>query len=899
MALAAGTKLGPFEILSPLGAGGMGEVYRAKDTRLDRTVAVKVLPPHHSSNPERRQRFEREAKTISSLNHPHICALYDIGKHEETDYLVLEYLEGESLAARLEKGPLPSEQLLRIAVEIADALAAAHRHGVTHRDLKPGNIMLTKAGAKLLDFGLAKPASLPVGSATTAMVMQSKPMTAEGAILGTFQYMAPEQLEGKEADARSDIFSFGGVLYEMATGKKAFEGKTQASVIAAVLASQPAPISTIQPMSPPALDRVVKKCLAKDPDERWQSVHDLRDELKWVMEAGSQAGVPAPVVPRRRSRERLVVGALIGLSALLLTALGALVVETGVFQKPKPKVGAVRFSISPPDGYAIAPGPFAPQVAVSPDGRMIAVALADSKGKNSLWVRPLSATTAQKLDNTDGAHLPFWSPDGQFIGFFADGKLKKIPVTGDSPQTICDAGSGDGASWSQAGVILFGQGDGPVMRVGAAGGGPVPVTELEKGKVDGNVWPQFLADSKHFLYLAVNFNTRVPNSVYIGSLDSPQAKFLMKNQSAARFYAPSRLLFVRNGTLLSQAFDSGRMEVKGEPIRIAEGINASGNGRAAFSTSNNGLLAFRSGTLGEASPQAQLAWHDRKGKKLAQVGPPGDYFQAVLSPNEKFVALQVQVVTDPNHPDDQDIWLLDLTNGVYSRQTFGPAPEFDPTWSPDSREILYALNKPGEPQIMELELGSSQPKRLYADGKATFLDDWSADGKFLIYHDSENTSFHALPMAGEHVPIALWHDAFNRDQVHFSPDGKWVAYSSNESGQLEVYVASFPKLDQKKQVSNAGGAEPLWRRDGKELYFLSLDGNLMAVTANAGATIDTGPPKALFRADVLNPSGDLGETAYNVSRDGQKFLLLEPVNAQAKSVEQINVIVNWDAALQE
>lgn len=895
MALKAGTRLGPYEILSALGAGGMGEVYRARDTRLERTVAIKVLPSHLSSSAERRQRFEREAKAISSLNHPHICALYDIGKEVDTDYLVLEYLEGESLATRLDKGPLPAEPLLRIAVEVADALAAAHRQGVTHRDLKPANIMLTKSGAKLLDFGLAKPMGAAASVELTAMATQAKPLTTEGMIVGTFQYMAPEQLEGKEADARADIFAFGAVLYEMATGKKAFEGKTQASVIAAVLASQPAPISTIQPMSPPALDRVVKKCLAKDPDERWQSAHDLRDELKWVTEAGSQAGVPAPVVARRRSRERLVVGALIGLSALLLTALVALVVETGVFQKPKPKVGAVRFSILPPEGYTIAPGPFAPEVAVSPDGRMIAEALADPKGTQSLWVRPLSAATAQRLDNTDGADLPFWSPDSQFIGFFADGKLKRIPVSGGSPQTICDAGSGEGASWSQAGVILFGHWDGPVMRVGAEGGDPAQVTELEKGKFDGNVWPQFLPDGKHFLYFALSFKTPQANSVYIGSLDSLHGKFLLKNQSAGRFYPPSHFLFVRNGTLLAQAFDSGRMEVKGEPIRIAEGINAADYGRAAFSTSNSGVLAFRSGATSEATPQAQLAWYDRKGKKLAQVGPPGHYLEISLSPDERRVA--VDTFAEPGQTlADVHIWSLDLSNGVFTRLTFDSAGEVDPLWSPDSREILYGLNKPGEPQIMELELGSSQPKRLYADGKATFLDDWSADRKYLIYHEGANNNFNALPMTGEHVPIALWHDAFGRDQVHFSPDGKWVAYNSDESGRPEVYVAAFPSLEKKQQVSVEGGAQPLWRKDGKELFYLSLGSELMAVTVNEGTAVETGPPRVLFKSS-LDLAPEINQ--YCVANNGQKFLILEPVKAQAqaKSVEQINVIVNWDTAL--
>jgi eukaryotic-like serine/threonine-protein kinase len=892
MALEAGTKLGSYEILDLLGAGGMGEVYRARDIRLDRTVAIKVLPAHLSSDPERRQRFEREAKTISSLNHPHICALYDIGKDAGTDYLILEYLEGESLAHRLEKGPLPAEQLLRISVEMADALAVAHRHGVTHRDLKPGNIMLTKSGAKLLDFGLAKPASLAPGSAETAMLIEAKPMTTEGTIVGTFQYMAPEQLEGKDADPRSDIFAFGAVLYEMATGKRAFEGKTQASVIAAILEREPAPISTLQPMAPPALDRVVKKCLAKDPDDRWQSAQDLRDELKWVADAGSQAGVPAPVVARRRSRERMLLGAVAGLAVLLVAALVALALATGVFRKPQPPLGAVRFQIPPPEGYAIAGPSFHRMVAVSPDGRMIAFAAADSKGNNSLWVRALDSTAAQRLENTDGAEFPFWSPDSQFIGYLADDKLMRIPVTGGSPQTVCEAKSFAYAAWGPNGVILFGQGNGPVMRVSAEGGEPSAVTEPDVKKGDSDVGPEFLPDGKHFLFLRATVGG---NSVHVGSMDSHEAKLLLKNPSMARFCPPNHLLFVRDGVLMAQVFDPGRLMLTGEPLRVADGVSAANYGPSSFSVSSNGILAYRSGNT-TILPTSQLTWYNRQGKKLGEVGSPGYYLQAVLSPDEKRVALQVS--TDPkNLTNSADLWLLDLTNGVFSRLTFDSAGDVDPVWSPDSRQITYGLLK-AQPEFMQLTLGSSQPRKLYADGQAQFLDDLSPDGKFLAYHTGDNSAFFALPMAGEQKPVKLLQSQFFKDQLHFSPDGKWVAYQSNESGRMEVYVAAFPKMDQKRQVSTNGGGEAMWRGDGKELYYLGLDGQMMAVSVKEGATIETGPPKALFPANVINPFGNYDVTAYNVSRDGQKFLLLEPVKTrEAQHAEPINVIVNWDAAL--
>jgi eukaryotic-like serine/threonine-protein kinase len=895
MALAAGTKLGPYVTVDLLGAGGMGEVYRARDPRLDRTVAIKVLPHHLSSNPELRQRFEREAKTISSLNHPHICSLYDIGKDGETDYLVLEFLEGESLASRLEKGPMPVEALLRTAVEIASALAAAHRSGVTHRDLKPGNIMLTKSGAKLLDFGLAKPATLAPGSAATAMVTQSKPMTTEGTIVGTFQYMAPEQLEGKDADPRSDIFAFGAVIYEMATGKRAFEGRTQASVIAAILERDPAPISTLQPMLPPALDRVVKRCLAKDPDERWQSAQDLREELKWVTDAGSQAGVPAPVVAKRRSRERLLVGAVAGLAVLLVAALVSLALATGVFQRPKPQVGAVRFVIPPPEGYTIAGATFTQQMAVSPDGRMIAFVAADSKGNGSLWVRALDAATAQRLDNTDGANWPFWSPDSQSIAYFTnDGKLMRIPTTGGAPQTVCEAKNWAGATWGKDGVILFGQGNGPVRRVAATGGEPVPVTELEKAKYGSNVLPYFLPDGEHFLYLGVGSSVSSGSAVYSGALDSKQAKFLLTNQSAAQFYPPDHLLYVRDSTLLAQHLDASSMELSGEPVRIAEGVSAAPWGPAAFSTSLNGVLAYRSGT-GAGLGTSQLAWYNRDGKKLGEVGAPGIYTQAVLSPDEKHVALQV---ADPKDNSVFDLWLLDLTNGVFSRQTFDPVGDIDPVWSHDSREITYSVLKPGQAELMQLTLGSSQPRKLYADGQAQYLDDFSPDGKFLAFHTGDNTAFFALPTAGERGPVKLLQSPFFKDQLHFSPDGKWVAYQTNESGRMEVYVAAFPKMDQKRQVSTEGGGEAMWRKDGKELFYLSLDSKMMAISVKEGETLETGPPKALFPANAVNPYGNYDVTAYNVTHDGQKFLLLEPVKTQqVQSVEPIYVIVNWDAAL--
>src|SRR5262252_4588936 len=501
MTLAAGTKLGPYEIVSPIGAGGMGEVYKAKDTRLERDVAVKVLPEHLATSEEIRQRFEREAKTISQFSHPHICALYDVGREGDVEYLVMEYLEGESLADRLGKGALPTEQILRYGIEIADALDKAHRQGIVHRDLKPGNIMLTKSGVKLLDFGLAKPlaaagAQTISGASVMATEAQvSQPLTERGTILGTFQYMAPEQLEGGEADARSDIFAFGAVLYEMATGRKAFTGKSQASLISSIMREEPAPISSIAPMVPPALNRVVRTCLAKDPEDRFQTAHDVKLQLEWVQEGGSEAGLPAPVVARRKNREKLAWAV-----AAVAIAAAALATYGWIRRAPTPP-RIVRFDIGTPEDVIAVDAP-----RVSPDGRFVAFNATDASGKTRIWLRPLNVLTAQPLNGTEGTTRPFWSPDSRFLAFMADGKLKKIDVTGGPPTKICDAPTAVDGSWSPGGVILLdGTGIDPILRVPAAGGAPVVWVKAELSRKETQVgWPEFLPDGRHFLYMAAN-----------------------------------------------------------------------------------------------------------------------------------------------------------------------------------------------------------------------------------------------------------------------------------------------------------------------------------------------------------------------------------------------------------
>jgi hypothetical protein len=620
MTLASGAKLGPYEIVAPAGAGGMGEVYRGRDTRLDRTVAIKILPAHLSSNPEAKQRFDREARAISSLNHPNICTLYDIGHQDGVDYLVMEFLEGETLADRLAKGPMPLEQVLKYGVEICEGLEKAHKTGVIHRDLKPGNIMVTKAGAKLMDFGLAKSASAnpPLASSLTMTISSpsagrpsaDQPLTARGMIVGTFQYMSPEQVEGKEADARSDIFALGAVLYEMATGKRAFTGKTQASIVAAILAAEPQPISVVRPMSPPALDRVVKVCLAKDADERFQSVHDLKLQLMWIAEGGSQAGVPAPVAARRKNRERVLIAALALCGCLAAAGIAASVLLS---KKAESLRRVVKAQIGAPEHNAFTTVNLSNHVVISPDGNSVAF-IAEGEGKQLLWVRPLHATAAIPLAGTEGAYYPFWSPDSKFLGFFAGGKLKKVEASGGVVQTLCDSPYGRGGSWNRDGVILFAPGIHDVIfRVPDGGGRPVAVTKAKTpGVFAGSRWPYFLPDGRHFLYVGTE-GDEPRGKVYAASLDSPDPKLIVEENSAA-VYANGYLFFIKDGNLVAQPFDPDHLTLGGNPVPVAPKVEYfDAKSLGDFSVSENGVLVYRSAF----SSPTRLVWLDRTGKQVA------------------------------------------------------------------------------------------------------------------------------------------------------------------------------------------------------------------------------------------------------------------------------------------
>jgi Tol biopolymer transport system component/predicted Ser/Thr protein kinase len=885
VALPAGSRLGPYEIVSPLGAGGMGEVYRATDTRLGRTVAIKVLPAHLSTAPEVRERFEREARAISSLSHAHICTLHDIGRHDGIDYLVMEYLEGETLATRLGRGPLPTDQVLRYGIETAEALDRAHRQGIVHRDLKPGNVMITKSGAKLLDFGLAKfrpPSAVPViSSAFTSMPTEDRPLTTEGSIVGTFQYMSPEQLEGREPDARTDIFALGLVLYEMATGKKAFTGKSQASLIGAILHTEPPPISSVQPLTPPALDRVVRTCLAKDPDERWQSAHDIVSELKWIREAGSQAGVAAPVAARRRGRERLA-------WAVAAAGVAAAIAFASLWARGRTEPLVYQASILPPDKSTLdlASG----GMTLAPNGRSVAFIARGTDGRAILWVRPLHGLTAQPLAGTSGATFPFWSPDSRFLGFFAEGKLKRIEASGGPPQTVADAPAARGGTWSRDGTIVFASSArDPLQRV-AAGGGPVsPVSQLDVGKSEiSHRFPCFLPDGRHFLFL-VQSSRPEGRGIAIGALDSGDRTLLLPGIGAAARYAPpGYVLYFREATLLAQPFDAGHLRLTGEPVAVAEPVqNIPVLGLSAFSTSDNGVLAYQGGATAGLS---QLTWVDRTGKVLETAWQPAGFFTPRLSHDGRRVAA---LVADPQMGSN-DIWTYDLSRRAATRFTFDPADEQGIVWSPDDTRILFASARQGTYDLYQkVATGAGSEEVLLSSDAPKFPSDWSSDGRFVVFAiDQAKTrrDIWVLSMADHKATPFLQTEAFEAG-AQFSPDGRWISYTSDESARTELYVQPFPGPGGKWQVSSAGAGPARWRGDGRELFYVAPDRKLMAVEVKTEGGFEVGVPTPLFDTRMKLAPG----RQFDATADGKKFLL-NAVNLE-DAASPITLVINWTAGL--
>jgi eukaryotic-like serine/threonine-protein kinase len=870
----------------------MGEVYRALDTRLDRIVAIKVLASHLSASPELKQRMEREGRAISSLNHPHICQLYDIGSQNGVEYLVMEFLEGETLAERLRKGAVPLNEIYKIGIAVAEALAVAHRQGIVHRDLKPGNIMLTQAGAKLMDFGLAKPIGIPATAAgsgtappsfTAAATLSGPspltPLTTAGSIVGTIQYMSPEQIEGKEADARSDIFAFGAVLYEMAAGKRPFAGKSQISLASSILESDPAPISTVKPQTPPAFDHVVTTCLQKNPEERYQTAHDIKLELQWIAaDKSTAAAAPVTMTPApSRSRERLGWAAAL-LAAIILTAAAVF------FYHPAQSARSIRAVIDPPEKTTFnLTGDSAGPPVLSFDGSYVAFAATGADGRTALWVRPTSSVDARELPATEGATFPFWSPDSRSLGFFADGKLKTVDLEGGSTQMICDVPLGRGGAWGSDGVILFSPAPtAPLMRVSANGGTPVAITKLDAALHTSHRWPFFLPDRKHFLYIALHHDAAKSgnNTLYYASLDGRENRSLFRSQTNA-VYAGGFLLFGRGDQIMAQPFNPSSGTLSGEPQSVAKGVmNDASTWHMDASASDDGLLVFGSGASGDL----ELVWMDRSGKITTIANKLPDLQSAVLSPQGDRVALQMNA-------GQTDIWVLDLTRGVRTRVTFGPVGNVSPLWSPDGKWIAYSSAQSGHFAICRKPSdGSGAEECLLNVEQQPALDDWSRDGKSLLYSlpapGGSLRQIWALPLEGERKPsLVVQRGLYGK----ISPDGRWLAYTSNESGRAEIYVMPFGGGQGKWQVSANGGAVPHWSMDGKELYYMDMTFNLFAVPVkNAGGALQFGV------AEKLIANWSAPQVFYDVSPDGKKFLL-DRVEQQVS--QSVTVVTNFTAAL--
>ncbi len=899
MAVSSGTRLGPYEILAPLGAGGMGEVYRARDTRLDRTVAIKILRTHLSGDSTLRQRFEREAKVISSLNHPHICVLYDIGHQDGIDYLVMECVEGETLAKRLEKGALPLEQVLKFGMQIADALDKAHRSGVIHRDLKPGNIMLTPTGAKLLDFGLAKPAAPLTSVATlTAAVTQSSPMTEQGAIVGTFQYMSPEQIEGKELDGRSDIFSLGAVLYEMLTGQRAFLGKSQLSVASAILEKEPAAISTIKPMTPPALDHAIRRCLAKEPERRWQSAADLADEMQWIAEGGSQAGVPAPLVSHRKVRERLawIVAAALAVAAVV-TAVGWWRTDrTTTRAAPLIRLDAELSAGATIDRFRGA------WLALSPDGSRVVVAESAPSGKWRLAARSLDQSQFAPLFGADRGRTPSFSADGQWIAFFADGKLKKIPVQGGAPVTLCDVpGFPRGASWGDDGNIVAGFNDAAtgLVRVPSGGGAPTALTQLSKEKGEtAHGWPQVLPGSQAVLFTAYGAGSFDDGEIVFASLRTGERKTVYKGGFFGRYLSSGHLVFLRQNTLFAAPFDLKRLALTAAPQPVIEEVNSNIRGGGDFDFSRNGTLVYVSSK--GPSLHREIAWLDSTGQTKPLQEAPGHYESQRISPDGKRVAFELAA-----GPVQADIWVKDLERGTVSRLTHLPGRSNVPLWTPDGRGIVFTTGFHEAPGIYWVRAdGTGEPQLLMGeDGKRSFPSSISPDGKRLAYTQygtDIRSEIWTAPIEGdsEHPrlgkPEAFLRTSFSEHYPVFSPDGRWLAYASNESGTEEVYVRAFPAQGGKLQISTGGGSYPIWSRKEHKLFFLTPDWRIMVLdyAVNGGSFVPGKPemwsPKSLVYVGGLYP--------YDLAPDGKRFAVVLDAAApeqEQKRTESVIVLLNF------
>jgi serine/threonine protein kinase/Tol biopolymer transport system component len=896
MALTSGTKLGPYQIESLLGAGGMGEVYRARDTRLNRTVAIKILTQGVADTPEVRQRFEREARAVSSLSHPHICVLYDVGNQDGIEYLVMEYLEGETLAARIAKGSLTTAELLRYASQITDALDKAHRQGIVHRDLKPANVMLAKTGAKLLDFGLAKDQEILQGDPGSSPTM-SRPLTVQGTILGTMQYMSPEQLEGKPADARSDIFSFGAILYEMATGRKAFEAKSHASLIAAILKEEPKPMRELQPLTPPALEHIVKACLAKDPDERPQSAHDLKLQLEWMREPSgisqlqlAQSEPRASATGASLSRQKTV--SIIAASAVCtLLVVGAL----AYFFRSQP-VPAERLEFSIPLQNEMS------HLALSADGRMLAFVSPDPvSGANMVSVQRVGSPAVSVVPGTAGASYPFWSPDDAYIGFFADGKLKKVALSGGAAQTLATATSGRGGAWGRRGVIVFSpQAAGWLWKINADGSNLAPLTQkiFDGTKVVSHRWPVFLHDGEHFLFMTLTFSNTEDNykGIYLGSL-AGDSKLVAPLGFSNPGYANGYLFYLDDKkSLRATLLDATKGAVVGDSVVIADRVGFQPSIYwGAFSGAENGTIVYNP-DVGAAL--SVFTWYDRAGKELGTLGEIGVLSNPALSPDDSRLVMDVA----DTKVNNVNIWLHDVKRGTNSRFTFDSAEDVGGVWSRDGSLIAYRSFQTNDTNVfVKQALGLQPAKAIISLKEATQATDdlepnsWSLDDQEILctlQPGAGGSQLVLLAAAGNKMTPFLSTKASESNGM-ISPDGKWVAYASNESGDWEIYVTTFPTAAGKWQVSRGGGTEPRWRGDGKEIFYIGAGSTLTAVSVNSAGTFAAGNPTPLFRTQLRAQVSSTDEFSYDVTKDGQRFL----VNRYAKpaQVAPLHIILNATA----
>jgi serine/threonine protein kinase/Tol biopolymer transport system component len=891
--LQPGTRLGPYEVLAALGAGGMGEVYRARDTRLERTVAIKVLPETLKTDPQFRERFDREARVVAALNHPHICSIHDVGEERGTAYLVMELLAGETLATRLERGALPLEDALQIAEDVASGLDAAHRAGIVHRDLKPDNIMLTKSGAKLLDFGLAKTAAPAVSASNFSMVPTTPvaAITAQGTILGTFQYMAPEQLEGHEADVRTDIFAFGTVFYEMLTGKKAFEGKSQASLIGAIMHATPPPIAAVQPLAPPSLDRLVKTCLAKDPDDRWQSARDLLRDLKWIAEGGRQPAPPAPGVTRRVWSGR----AAAAVAAGIVVAVG--VGWAAWALKPEPTLPIRRLAIDLPDGAQLNVSAPRTILALSPDGARLAFV-----ANGQLYVKTMDQLGATAIAGTVNVTSPFFSPDSRWLGFTENNRIRKVAVTGGAPLDVCEnVGGPSGATWATAETILFGRGSDGIWQVPASGGTPSRVIAVDPKK-DLAFGPQMLPGGKAILFtLASQATSSQQNmmdnaTIVVQLLDSGERTVVVQGGSDARYVPTGHILYVRQRTLFAIPFDPVRRTVQGSSVPLVDGIAFGGGGvtfggqvsASQYAVSAAGLLMYvPEDTAGSART---LVWVDRQGHETPLPAPSRAYAYPRISPDGSRVALDIR-------DQEQDIWTWDVARETLSRFTFDPAADTQPVWTPDGKRIVWS--RTGQGLLWQAADGSGTADRLTESGPdVNTPSTFSRDGAYLLFTDTSSRGFDIkmLRLNDKHQ-TALLADPMTRTlNPEVSPDGRWLAYESIQSGQTEVFVRPFPDVQGGRwQISRSGGTRPLWAKDGHELYFMagtainSAGEPVITVTVETASNFRAGNPTQLFPGPYF--SGLAGRT-YDISADGQRFLMIKTVG-QVASTSRIIVVENW------